>query len=181
MEPLSIAASAVSFVSACRRLAEGFKFLRDLSRADDILALVEEIDRMQTILTALDIVTQEFRGYFIGAQFSCLFEQSDRIIKELCEIGSIAPQKFKESGEDNNKMAQLEPQLLDRFNWNRAKRRAGELCESSKVLRLDFASSLAALNLYISPRLRICLSSCSSTSLVLLMVASSFFITVFRK
>ncbi|KAK3174833.1 hypothetical protein OEA41_002079 [Lepraria neglecta] len=134
MEPLSIATSAVCFVSACRRLAKGFKFLRELSRApDDILALIEELDRLQTILTALDIVTQENR---------------DRIIKELCEIGGVAPQKLKESGEDDAKMAQLKPQLLDRFNWTRAKRRVGELCESLKVLRLDFANSLAALNLF---------------------------------
>ena len=182
MEPLSITASVVSFVSACRRLAKCFKFLRELSRApDDILALIEELDRLQTILTALDIVTQENRGDSIGAHFSCLFEQSDRIIKELCEIGGVAPQKLKESGEDDNKMAQLKLQLQDRFNWTRAKRRIGELCGSLRVLRLDFANSLAALNLYVSPCLRSYLSSCSSASLVLLVVASSFFNIVFRK
>ena len=154
MEPLSIVASTINLVDACSVLVKGFKILKQLSGAPkEIQALIEELNRLQQILTALDIVTREDRDGSIGRSFSILLEQSERMIKELCKIAGVSFHSLNEAGEVRDKMAKVELQLRGKFEWYRAKRRVGELCEKLKVLRLDFANSLATLNLYVGPRL----------------------------
>ena len=147
MDPLSITASAVAFVGACRKLVKGFKFLKELSRApEDILALTEELNDLQHTLTAIGLVTEKQQNEFVGVLLTPLFHRVDHVIRELCGICGICPERLKDV-EDEVYTDQLKFHLLARFKWTREKGRVGELRERLKVVRLDFANSLATVSL----------------------------------
>ena len=145
MDPLSIAASAIAFVGACRKLASGLKFLRDLSRApEEITALTDELNDLQHVLLAVGLVVRKRKDNVLGELLSPLFAKVDRIIHELCDECGACPQRLKQ---DDEYLDQLKTQLLARFKWTRAKRRVGQLRKRLKIVRLDFANSLAAISL----------------------------------
>ena len=57
MDPVSIAASSIAFIGACRKLAVGLKFLRALSKApEDVLALTDELNDLRNVLKAIHLV-----------------------------------------------------------------------------------------------------------------------------
>ena len=145
MDPLSIAASSIAFIGACRKLVAGFKFLRSLLRApEEILALTDELNDLQNTLTAVYLVTRKRHDKVFEELLAPLFSRIDRIIHEICDTCGVCPHKLKE---DDEQAEQLKGQLLARFKWTRAKSRVGELREQLKVIRLDFANSLAAISL----------------------------------
>ena len=145
MDPLSIATAAITFIGACGALADGLKFLKDLSRApEEVLELTNELNVLQRTLTAILFVTRKRHDNVFGDLLEPLFSRVDQIIHELCETCGACPQRLKE---DDKYIEQLKAQLKDRFRWTRAKRRVGELRESLKVVRLDFMNSLAVVNL----------------------------------
>lgn len=147
MDPISITASAIAFVGACRKLVSGFKFLRDLSQApEDILTLTDELNDLQNTLTAIGLVTRKHRDEFVGVLLAPLFQRVDHIIRELCRICGVCPERLKQV-EDDVYTEQLKFQLLTRFKWTREKGRVGELRERLKVVRQDFANSLATVSL----------------------------------
>ena len=145
MDPLSIAASSLAFIGACRKLATGLKFLRDLSRApEEVLALADELTDLQNVLTAVALVTRKRQDTIFLTLLSPLFTKADRILRELCEVCGTCPHRLKEHDECTE---QLKAQLLARFKWTRAKSRVGELRERLKIIRLDFSNSLATISL----------------------------------
>ena len=145
MDPLSITASTLAFIGACRKLVAGFRFLKDLSRApEEILALTDELNDLHNTLTAVHLVTRRHQDKLVGLLLTPLFVKVDGIIYELCDFCGACPQRMKEDGDY---LEDLKLQLLARFKWTRAKNRVGELRERLKVLRLDFANSLAAIGL----------------------------------
>ena len=147
MDPLSITASAVAFVGACRKLVKGFKFLKEVTRApEDILALTEELNDLQNTLTAIGLVTGKQRNEFVGVLLTPLFHRVDHVIRELCGICGVCPERLKDV-EDDVYTDQLKFHLLTRVKWTREKGRVGELRERLKVVRLDFANSLATVSL----------------------------------
>lgn len=145
MDPLSIAASCIAFTGACRKLASGLRFLRDVSRApEEVLALTDELNDLQNVLTAVGLIARKRRDDFLGILLTPLFDKVDRIVVELCEMCGMCPQKLKE---DEEFTEQLKLRLLARFKWTLAKKRVDELREKLKVVRLDFSNSLAATSL----------------------------------
>lgn len=147
MDPLSTTASAIALVGACRKLVKGFKFLKEVSRApEDILALTDELNDLQNTLTAIGLVTRKHRNDFVGVLLNPLFQRVDHVIRELCGICGVCPERLKEV-EDDVSTDQLKFQLWTRFKWTREKGRVGELRERLKVVRLDFANSLATVSL----------------------------------
>ena len=147
MDPLSIATSAITIVGVCRKLVKGFEFLKTVSRApEDILALTDELNDLQNTLTAIGLVTRNHRIEFIGVLLAPLFHKVEHIIQELCSICSICPDGLNEV-EESVHTEQLKFQLLARFKWTRERRRVGQLRERLKVVRLDFANSLATASL----------------------------------
>ena len=147
MDPLSITASAFAFVGACRKLVKGFRFLREVSRApDDILALTEELNDLQNTLTAIGLVTRQRRNQFVGVLLAPLSHRVDHVIRELCGICGVCPDRLKDV-EDDVDTDQLKFHFLTRFKWTREKGRVGELRERLKVVRLEFANSLATVSL----------------------------------
>ena len=154
MEPLSIAASTVNFLSVYRLLENGFRYLKQVKGApNEIQALIEELNRFQAILKALDLVTQQRRDDSFGPLLSSCSEEADRIINDLCNVSGISSHKLKESGDDEDKTAHVNVQLLDRFKWTRAKGHVEKLCERLKVLRLDYANLLAGSIMCVNSRL----------------------------
>lgn len=147
MDPLSIAASAIALVGVCRKLVKGFKFLKEVSRApEDILALIDELNDLQSTLTAISLVTRNHRNEFVGGLLAPLFHKVEHIIRELCGICLVCPDRLNEAEKDVY-TDQLKIQLLTRFKWTRERRRVGQLRERLKVVRLDFANSLATVSL----------------------------------
>ena len=147
MDPLSITVSAFAFVGACRKLVQGFKFLKELSRVPkDILTLTDELNDLQNTLTVVGLVTHKHRDEFVGILLAPLFHKVDHVIRELCGICGVCPERLKEV-EDDVYTEQLKFQLLTRFKWTREKTRVGDLRERLKVVRLDFANSLATVTL----------------------------------
>ena len=147
MDPLSITASAIALIGACRKLVKGFKFLKQVSRApEEILALTDELTDLQNTLTAISLATRNHRNAFVGVLLAPLFHKVEHIIRELCSICSVCPNRLKEV-EDDVYTDQLKTELLTRFKWTRARRRVSELRERLKIVRLDFANSLATVTL----------------------------------
>lgn len=147
MDPLSITASAFAFVGACRQLVQGLRFLKEVSRApEDILALAEELNDLQNTLTAIGLVTRKQRNGYVGILLTPLFHRVDHVIRELCSICGVCPDRLKDVEDDVN-TDQLKFHLLTRFRWTREKGRVGDLRERLKVVRLDFANSLATVSL----------------------------------
>ena len=147
MDPLSIAASAIAIVGVCRKLVKGFKFLKEVSRApEDILALTDELNDLQNTLTAISLVTRNHHNEFVGVLLAPLFHKVEHIIQELCGICLVCPDRLNEVEEDVY-TDQLKSQLLTRFKWTRERRRVGQLRERLKIVRLDFANSLATVSL----------------------------------
>ena len=145
MDPISIAASSIALIHACRKLATGIKFLIDLSRApEEILELADELSDLQNVVAAVSTIIRKRQDDILGVLLCPLFAKVDRILNEICDLCGACPQKVKE---DNDYTEQLKIQLLARFKWTRAKKRVGELRERLKVARLDFANSLAAISL----------------------------------
>ena len=146
MDPLSITASSIAFIHACRKLATGLRFLRDLSKApEEVLALIDELNDLQNVLTAVSILTRTRSDQAYDTLLSPLFRKADCIFKELCSVCGACSSRLKE--ENNAYIRDLKIQLLARFKWTRAKRRVDELRERLKTLRLDFANSLAVVSL----------------------------------
>ena len=147
MDLLSITVSAFAFVGACRKLVHGFKFLKELSRApEDILALTDELNGLQHTLTAIGLATRQHRNEVVAVLLAPLFQRVDNVIRELCGLCGVSPEKLQEV-EDDVYTEQIKFQLLTRFKWTREKGRVGELRERLKVVRLDFANSLATVSL----------------------------------
>lgn len=147
MDPLSITASAFAFVGACRKLVQGFRFLKEVSRApEDILALTEELNDLQNTLTAIALVMRKHRNELDGVLLNPLFHRVDHVIRELCGICGVCPDRLKDV-EDDVYTDQLKFHLLTRFKWTREKGRVGDLRERLKIVRLDFANSLATVSL----------------------------------
>ena len=147
MDPLSIAASAIAIVGACRKLVKGFKLLKEVSRApEDILALTDELNDLQNTMTGISLVTRNHRNEFVGDLLAPLFHKVELVIQELCGICFVCPDRLNEVEEDVY-TDQLKIQLLTRFKWTRERRRVGQLRERLKVVRLDFANSLATVSL----------------------------------
>ncbi|KAL8789633.1 MAG: hypothetical protein Q9213_001069 [Squamulea squamosa] len=142
MDPVSIAASAIAFIHACRKLAAGFRFLNDISQAPkDILALTDELDDLQNTLTAVGLMTRKRQDDITSSLLMPFLHKVDRIIHELCHLCGACPQKLKE---DDGYGEQLKLHLQARFKWTLAKKRVNELHERLKVVRLDLSNSLAA-------------------------------------
>ena len=145
MDPLSIAASSIALIHACRKLATGFNYLRALSRApEEILALTDELNDLQTTLSAIHLVAKNRHDGVFAQLLAPLFAKVERIIHELCDVCGQAPHKLDEDSEGAD---HLKRQLLARFKWTRAKDRVSELRERLKVIRLEIGNSLAAINL----------------------------------
>lgn len=145
MDPLSITASTIAIIGVCRKLATCLKFLRDTSRApDEALALTEELNDLQNVLTAVGLVARERPNDVLTVLLTPLFTKADQIIEELCDVCGASFQRLRQ---DDNYTEQLKLQMLARFKWARGKHRVVELRENLKVLRLDFANSLAAIGL----------------------------------
>lgn len=145
MDPISIAASTIAFVGACHKLASGLRFLSDVSHAPkEILALIDELNDLQNVLTAVGLVTRQRRDDILEKLLSPLFSQVDRVIYELCDLCGACPQKLKG---DDDYGEQLRLHLLGRCKWTLAKNRVIELRERLRVVRLDFSNSLAATSL----------------------------------
>lgn len=146
MDPISIAASTIAFIGACRKLASGLRFLSDVSQAPkEVLALTDELHDLQHVLTAVGLVVRKRGDNILGSLLVPLFHKVDRIIHELCDVCGACPQKLKQDDEYYGE--QLKIHLLARFRWTLAKQRVNELRERLKVLRLDFSNSLAATSL----------------------------------
>ncbi|KAK4691601.1 hypothetical protein P7C71_g5429, partial [Lecanoromycetidae sp. Uapishka_2] len=144
MDPLSITASAIAFVGVCRKLASGFRFLKDLSRVpQDILALADELDDLQNTLIAVSLVTRRRRDEFLEVLLSPLLKKVDEIFGELCALCGACSRRLK-AEEDYAEQLKI---LLARFKWTQAKSRVGHLRERLKIVRLDFANQLAAATL----------------------------------
>ncbi|KAL8717704.1 MAG: hypothetical protein Q9225_005081 [Loekoesia sp. 1 TL-2023] len=123
----------------------GLRFLRDVSQApEEVLALTDELNNLQNVLTAVGLVTRKRRDDFLGILLSPLFDNVNHIVIELCDLCGTCPQKLKE---DEEYTEQLKLRLLARFKWTLAKKRVDELREKLKVVRLDFSNSLAATSL----------------------------------
>lgn len=149
MDPLSATASAFAFVGACRKLVNGLRFLKEVSRApEDILALTEELHDLQNTLTAIGSITRKHQNDFVGILLTPLFHRVDHVIRELCGICRVCPDRLKDV-EDDVDTDQLKFHLLTRVEWTREKRRVGELRERLKVVRLDFANSLGTVSMYV--------------------------------
>ena len=147
MDPLSITASAFAIVGACRKLISGFKFLKELSRAPkDILALTDELNALQNTLTAIGLVTRNRHDDLVRVLLAPLFHRVDHVIRELCGICGVCPERLAEV-EETLYTDELRLQLLTRFKWSRQKERVGQLREQLKVVRLDFANSLVTVSL----------------------------------
>lgn len=145
MDPVSIAASSIAFISACRKLAAEPKFLRALSKApDDVLALTDELNDLQNVLRAIHLVTRKRQDNVFGDLLAPLFAKVDRVIHELCDVCGTCPHQLKN---DSEHAEQIKSHLLARFKWTRAKDRVGELRDRLKSIRLDFANSLATVSL----------------------------------
>ena len=145
MDPVSLVASSIAFIGACRKLASGLKFLRDLSRApEEVLDLTDELNHLQNVLTVVNLVVRKRRDDTLGVLLSPLFVKVDLIIHELCNVCGACPQRLKE---DDEYTEQLQHHLLARFKWTRAKRQVGELRARLKIIRLDIANSLAATSM----------------------------------
>ena len=83
MDPVSIAASSIALIDACRKLAAGLKFLRGLSKApEDFLALTD----LQNVLKAIRLVTRKRQDNVSGDLLAPLFSKVDPIIHELCNV-----------------------------------------------------------------------------------------------
>ena len=147
MDPLSIAASAFAIVGACRKLNSGFKFFKELSRAPkDVLALTDELNAVQNTLTAIGLVTRHRHDDLVRVLLTPLFHRVDHVIRELCGICGVSPERLAELDE-NLYTDELRMQLLTRFKWTRQKERVGQLREQLQVVRLDFANSLVTMSL----------------------------------
>lgn len=110
----------------------------------EVLALIDELNDLQNVLTAIGLVTRQRRDEILESLLSPLFLQVDRIIHEFCELCGACPQKLKG---DDDYGEQLKLHLLARCKWTLAKRRVIELRERLRVVRLDFSNSLAATSL----------------------------------
>ncbi|KAL8773915.1 MAG: hypothetical protein Q9209_001345 [Squamulea sp. 1 TL-2023] len=145
MDPVSIAASTIAFIHACRKLAAGFRFLNDVSQAPkDILTLTDELDDLQNTLAAVGLITRKRQDDITNSLLMPLLHEVNRIIHEFCHLCGACPQKLKE---DDGYGEQLKLHLLARFKWTLAKKRVNELRERLKVVRLDLSNSLAATSL----------------------------------
>lgn len=145
MDPVSLTASAITVIGACQQLSTCFKFLRELSKApEDILALTDELNDLQNVLSAVCLVARRRRDDMLGDLLSPLFHKVDCIIEELCGLCGVCPRRLQE---EKDHVEQLKIRLLARFKWTRAKDRVGELRGRLKVVRLDFANQLAAVTL----------------------------------
>ena len=144
---LSITASALALVGACNKLIQGITFLKGLSRApEEILALSDELHALQNTLTAISLVMRDRRHELTGTLLAPLFPRAEHIIRELCDICGMSPERLAEVEEtvytDDSKM-----QLMTRFKWAREKRRVRQLQERLRVVCLDFANALATVSL----------------------------------
>ena len=149
MDPLSISASALTFVGACRTLIAGFRFAKELSSAPaEIAEVSEELSDLQHVLTAVGMVTVQRDDDVFEVLLSPLLVKVDHILEELCSICGACSKRLKHDAEYAE---HLKIQLLARFKWTREKGRVGGLRERLKVLRLDFANQLAAISLYVNP------------------------------
>lgn len=147
MDPLSITASAIAIIGACRELVKSFRLLKQVSRApEDILSLTDELNDLQNTLTAISLVTQNHRNEFVGILLAPLFHKVEHIIRELYGLCAVGPNRRKDV-EDDVYTDEQKIQLLTRFKWTRERRRVSELRERLKVVRLDFANSLATVTL----------------------------------
>ena len=147
MDPLSIAASAIALVGACRKLLDGVHLLKSLSRApEEILALSDELNALQNTLTAISLATRYYADDLAGTLFAPLFQRADLIVQELCDVCGMYPKGLAEV-EETVSTERRRLQLVTRFKWTREKRRVGELRERLKVVRLDIANSLATVSL----------------------------------
>ena len=140
MDPVSIAASSITFISACRKLVAGLKFLRDLSRApEEVLALTDELNDLQNVLTAVGLITCKRQDQIFGVLLSPLFGKVDLIIHELCDVCGACSQRLKE---DEEYSEQLSHQLLARFKWTRGQKRVGEKILSLRPASRDWSGQL---------------------------------------
>ena len=145
VDPLSIAASALTLVGACRKLVNGFKWVKELSNIPaEITAVSEELSDLQHVLTAVGIVTTHRTDDIYEVLLSPLFEKVEHILEELCSICGACSNRLKH---DANYAESLKVELLARFKWTRERARVAGLRERLKVLRLDFANQLAAISL----------------------------------
>ncbi|KAL8752310.1 MAG: hypothetical protein Q9184_005776, partial [Pyrenodesmia sp. 2 TL-2023] len=109
------------------------RFLSDVSHSPkEILALIDELNDLRNVLTAIGLVTQQRRDYSLDNLLSPLFSQVDRIIHELCELCGACPQKLKA---DDDYGEQLKFRLLARCKWTLAKGRVIELLHTFAALR----------------------------------------------
>lgn len=146
MDPLSITASAVTFIGACRRLALGFDLLKDLSHAThDVRSLVEELAALQSVLTAINLVALKRQGPVSGLDLSHTFRKVDNILTELCKISGVPFECLKDGNEPE--IERLRLQLRDRVRWACEKKRVALLCGKLKTVRMALANKLAGLTL----------------------------------
>ena len=145
MDPLSITASACALVTACRQLIVGFRFIRELSNVPaEIAEVSEELDDLQHVLTAVGLVTTQRNDEVFEVLLSPLFVKVEHILEELCSICGASSNRLKH---DAHYEEPLKLQFRARFRWTREKDQVRGLRERLKVLRLDFANQLAAINL----------------------------------
>ncbi|KAL8832371.1 MAG: hypothetical protein Q9170_004907 [Blastenia crenularia] len=146
MDPVSIAASCIAFIGACHKLASGLQILRDVSHAsEEVSALIQELNDLQNVLTAVGLITKKRSDNFIGTLLSPLFDRVDRIIHELCGLCGVSPQKVK--GDDDHGDQTIKLRFQAGFRWTLAKKRVQELRERLKTVRLDLSNSLTATSL----------------------------------
>ena len=140
MDPISVTASAIAFIGACRGLITAFDKLKDVSRApEDIMALKDELTGLQHTLTAVDLITRNRQDDFLEELLSPLFDRVHYIIEELCQLCGLSARRLREAGYAKR----LKVRVVARFKWARDKERVEKLRDQLTVVRLDFANHMA--------------------------------------
>ena len=144
MDPISVTASAIAFIGACRGLIAAFDKMKDVSQApEDIMALKDELTGLQHTLTAVDLITRNCQDDVLEVLLSPLFHRVHCIIEELCRLSGLSARRLREDEHAKH----LKFRGVARFKWARDKERVENLRDRLKVARLDFANQMAVATL----------------------------------
>ena len=151
MDPLTITTSVITLISLGRGLSKGLLVLRDLSHVpQEITALIEEVNDLNTTLAAVGVATNQRSKIVADDDVS---ENLHRLLVKakdlLTVIANYCGMINTPEGDASSSKGPSQVDLLSRFRWIKDRKAVDQYRRKLRIVRLDIASSLLTLNLYV--------------------------------
>ncbi|KAL9083577.1 MAG: hypothetical protein Q9159_005705 [Coniocarpon cinnabarinum] len=141
MDPLSIAASTLTFITFCHEITRQLRLLREIRRAPQSIGYVcDEVDSLNQSLAAVHIAVQKRQDDEITPTWRLVLGNVESILNELKELCSRSAFNI-----DNAKSARKS--FFARHKWVTDKGRVENLRSRLHSAKLDLSNQLAATNL----------------------------------